>query len=383
MTVYWFMMAWVILFGILAQASARRVCVGEYLGEKVYEPRVHWFMAVVTFAVIIFFAGMRTTVGDTTAYIKMFNDYPLLQNAQNIIFDNTVKERGFKLFSIVVKTYISNDYTVWFSIIAIISGICVMIPIYKYSCNFTASAFLFMASCQFSWMFNGMRQFLAASIAFVCTGLILKNKTLLYIVIICLLGTIHRSAFILIPIYFIVKEEPWSKRTIIFIIAIIVAVIFASKFTELFNDAMDQIENGGYSINESRINDDGTNVIRILVESIPLILSFIYREKIKGKLTPIIKLSINMSLITSGIYITSNITRSGIIIGRLPIYFSMYNLILLPWLLQNIFEKKERDLIYYIMILCYFAFFYYQIVITWGGLGYVSKILNIKYTNLR
>ena len=30
MTVYWFMMAWVIFFGILAQGSARRVCVGEY-----------------------------------------------------------------------------------------------------------------------------------------------------------------------------------------------------------------------------------------------------------------------------------------------------------------------------------------------------------------
>ena len=39
MTVYWFMMAWVILFGILAQATSKRVCVGEYLGEEVYEAR--------------------------------------------------------------------------------------------------------------------------------------------------------------------------------------------------------------------------------------------------------------------------------------------------------------------------------------------------------
>ena len=379
MTVYWFMMAWVILFGIMAQVTAKRVCVGEYLGEDVYEPRANLFMALVTFAVIIFFAGARSYVADTTAYIKMFKDYPLFQNINDTIFGESVREPGFKLFSILVKTYISDNYTVWLSIIATISGICVMFPLYEYSCNFGVSAFLFMASCQFCWMFNGMRQFLAASIAFCCTGLILKNRILQYIVIICLLGTIHRSAFILIPIYFIVKGEPWSKRTLIFVIAIIVAVLFASKFTELFNDAMDQIENGGYSINESKATDDGTNIIRILVESIPLILAFTYRNKIKNKLTPIIKLSINMSLITSGVYIISKITKSSIIIGRVPIYFSMYNLILLPWLLKNIFEDREKNLVYYIMILCYFAFFYYQMIIAWGGMEYYSQILNLKY----
>ena len=38
------------------------------------------------------------------------------------------------------------------------------------------SVFLFMTSCQFSWMFNGMRQFLVAAIMFACTDLILKKK---------------------------------------------------------------------------------------------------------------------------------------------------------------------------------------------------------------
>ena len=211
MTVYWFMMAWVILFGILAQVSARRVCVGEYLGKKVYEPRVHLFMAVVTFAVIVFFAGARSFSGDTWSYINMFENYPFFQNIQDVIFDSNVREPGFRLFSILVKTYISDNYTVWLSIIAVISGVCVMIPLYRYSCNFGVSAFLFMASCQFSWMFNGMRQFLVAAIIFSCTGLILKNKTLSYIIIVCILSTIHKSALILIPMYFIAKGEPWNK----------------------------------------------------------------------------------------------------------------------------------------------------------------------------
>ena len=378
MTVYWFMMAWVIFFGILAQGSARRVCVGEYLGEDIYELRVHLFMAVVTFAVIIFFAGARSYVADTAAYIRMFNDYPLFQNAHDIIFDSSAREPGFRLFSILVKTYISDNYTVWLSIIAVISGICVMFPLYKYSCNFGVSAFLFMASCQFTWMFNGMRQFLVAAIIFSCTGLILKNKTLLYIIIVCILSTIHKSAFILIPMYFVAQGEPWNKRTLLFIGCIVLAMLFTSKFTNLLTDVVEQTDYAT-SVEEFRNTDDGTSIIRILVESIPIILAFIYRNRIKGKLTPIVKLSINMSLIASGLYVISKIASSGILLGRLPIYFSMYNLILLPWLLRNIFDKKEKDLVYYIMIICYFFFFYYQMEIAWGGLEYASKILNVKY----
>ena len=374
MKIYWFMLAWVIMFGIMSQIRAQYVCIGE--GR--YEARANLFMALATFSVIIFFAGMRSYVADTTAYIKMFNEYPLLSEAHDVIFDSGAREPGFRLFSILIKTYISDNYSVWLWIIAVISGIGVMVPLYKYSCNFGVSAFLFMASCQFTWMFNGMRQFLVASIIFACTGLILRNKTLLYIVIVCILSTIHTSALILIPMYFIAKGEPWNKRTMMFIGAIILAMVFADKFTNLLTDV---VENTDYatSVNEFKDTDDGTSVIRILVESVPIIIAFVYRDKIKDKLTPIIKLSINMSLIASGLYVISKVARSGILLGRLPIYFSMYNLILLPWLIKTIFEGKEKNLIYYTMIVCYFVFFYYQMCVAWGGMEYNSTILNLHY----
>ena len=101
----------------------------------------------------------------------------------------------------------------------------VALILYKYSCNFAVSAFLFMASCQFTWMFNGMRQFLVASIMFFCTDLILKKKFFIYALIVCILSTIHQSALILIPVYFIVTGEPWSKRTMLFVGCIILAII--------------------------------------------------------------------------------------------------------------------------------------------------------------
>lgn len=376
MTIYVFMLIWVIIFGILANATSKTVCVDSE--NMIYEQRVNLFFALMTFSVIIFFASLRSSVADTGAYISMFKSYPSdLSQIDGLLNGVAKRYPGFLVLTVLLKKF-TSDYNVWFTIIAVISGICVMIPLYKYSSNFGVSAFLFMASCQFSWMFNGMRQFLVASIIFACTGLVLRKKFIPYAIIVCLLSTIHTSALILIPMYFIVTGEPWNKRTMLFVGAIILAILFTSKFTGMLEDV---VENTDYatSMVEFKETDDGTSIMRIAVESVPVIIAFVYRNRIKDKLTPIIKLSINMSLVSSGLYIISKIARSGIMLGRLPIYFSMYNLILLPWLIKNIFNKEEKRLVYYLMIILYLAFFYYQMMIAWDGFGYASKILNLKY----
>ena len=376
MTIYVFMLIWVIIFGILANATSKTVCVDSE--NMIYEQRVNLFFALITFSVIIFFASLRSSVADTGAYISMFKSYPSdLSQIDGLLNGVAKRYPGFLVLTVLLRKF-TSDYNVWFTIIAVISGICVMIPLYKYSSNFGVSAFLFMASCQFSWMFNGMRQFLVASIIFACTGLVLRRKFIPYAIIVCILSTIHISALILIPMYFIVTGEPWNKRTMLFIGAIILAILFTSKFTGMLEDV---VENTDYatSMEEFKESDDGTSIMRIAVESVPVIIAFVYRNRIKDKLTPIIKLSINMSLVASGLYVISKIARSGIMLGRLPIYFSMYNLILLPWLIKNIFNKEEKRLVYYLMIVLYIAFFYYQMVITWNGFGYASKILGLNY----
>lgn len=376
MTIYVFMLIWVIIFGILANVTSKTVCVDSE--NMVYEQRVNLFFALMTFSVIIFFASLRSSVADTGAYISMFKSYPNdLSQIDGLLNGVAKRYPGFLVLTVILKKF-TSDYNVWFTIIAVISGICVMIPLYKYSSNFGVSAFLFMASCQFSWMFNGMRQFLVASIIFACTGLVLRRKFIPYAIIVCLLSTIHTSALILIPMYFIVTGEPWNKRTMLFVGGIILAILFTSKFTGMLEDV---VENTDYatSMEEFKETDDGTSIMRIAVESVPVIIAFVYRNRIKDKLTPIIKLSINMSLVASGLYVISKIARSGIMLGRLPIYFSMYNLILLPWLIKNIFNKEEKRLVYYLMIVLYIAFFYYQMVVTWNGFGYASKILGLNY----
>lgn len=371
MNVYVFLIIWVIFFGILSNMAAKPVCVG---GDK-YEYRTNLFMAILTFSFLIVLAGVRSGMADTYAYIQNFKDLPNNFAEMYKIVSSYQKSSGFYLFAGFIKCFISENYHIWLFMIATINGICVAFTLKKYSSDFATSALLFILTCYFTWMFNGLKQFFAATVMFAATGLILKKKFIPYMILILFMSTFHNSVLIFIPVYFIVQGEAWNRRTILFILLTIMVMVFAHQFTSLFNDV---IENTSYNDTVQLLSDtdNGTNIIRILVESVPTIIAFIYRKKIKEISTSTIDLCINMSIMGTGIYIISKILSSGVMIGRLPIYFTMYNLILLPWMIQNLFDKDIKKLIYYIMILCYFVFFYYQIFINWGGFKYVSDILN-------
>ena len=110
--------------------------------------------------------------------------------------------------------------------------------------------------------------------------------------------------------------------------------------------------------------DDGTNVFRVLVYSVPTILSLIGLKYIHYENDPVINFCANMSIVSTGLYIISMFT-SGIFIGRLPIYASLYNYILLPWEIDHMFTKKSSKIMGLFMVVAYLAFYWYQVVITW------------------
>lgn len=374
MPVYYFMLGWAIFWGCISELTAKVV----KIGNECYERRVNIFLAFVTFSAVIFFAGLRSGVADTLTYIKMYND--LQVGFYNII--DVLKESdqpGFILLSIFIKTYISQDFNVWFFIIASISGLCIMYGIYRYSENFGMSAFLFMASCNFSWMFNGIRQYLVVSILFAFTFLIEERKFIKYCILVFILTTIHKTAIVMIPIYFLAIKKPWHKTTLIIIVGILFCMIFADKFLNMFTEVM---ENSSYSEGYQEISkiDDGVNIITIFISLIPVLISFIFRKQLQiEKNVSVMDIATNMSILAVCIYIISKITRSGVLVGRMAIYFTTYNLILLPWLIDKSFDINEKRLIKYIMVICYLVLFYYQLNIAWEGLEYTSKILNLKY----
>ena len=338
----------------------------QYVTVNGYRERRYGKLAAVVMVLpIIYWAGTRGDVADTTAYRQGFfsTSSSLSSIPQIIISDN--QDKGFGVLNVFIKAVIGNRDVIYFIIIAALCMLCVAYTYQKYSYSFALSIFLFVISTDaYQWLFNGMRQFIPAAILFACMGLILKKKYIPLIIIILLVSTIHLSALLMLPCIFIVQGKPWNKKTMLFLAAVVVIILFVDRFTDVLETFL---ANTQYDDVTAQFQyDDGTNLLRVLVYSVPPVLALIGRKQIEKMYSPIINLSINMSIISMGIYIVSMFT-SGIYIGRLPIYFSLYNYILLPWELDNLFTKRSAILLKIAMVGFYAVFCYYQMAVTWGA----------------
>ena len=244
---------------------------------------------------------------------------------------------------------------------------CILIAIFrKYSISYLFSAFLFVASTDYiSWMFNGLRQFTAVVIVFAATTLIIERKFLPLIAVILLASTMHATALMMIPIVFIVQGEAWNKKTLCFIFAALLAIFFVGSFTSFLDSALADTQYKNVVSDYTEWEDDGTNPIRVLIYSIPAIISFFGRKQIKQSNSVVVNICTNMSIVSAGLYVVSMFT-SGIFIGRLPIYCSLYSYILLPWEIENIFDGKVKLYVYLGLVSGYLIFYYYQMHMIWG-----------------
>ena len=206
---------------------------------------------------------------------------------------------------------------------------------------------------------------MAVTIIFAATSLMLRKKYVPLFLVILFASLFHQSALLMIPIVLIAQGRAWNTRTLLFIAAAVVAVLFVDRFTVFLDTALEETQYANVVSDYTSWNDDGTNPIRVLVYSVPAILAFIGRKRIMYEDNRLINLCANFSLITAGLYLVSMVT-SGIFLGRIPIYTSLYSYILLPWEIESLFTRESRVLMYVAMIAGYLGFYYYQMHITWG-----------------
>ena len=336
--------------------------------------RVGLLFSFIVFLPMLLIAANRAVYsggfGDTMLYVLMYNGYPESVGELSNFLTWEEKDTGFIIFSTIVKQIFGVDYQPWLFIIAFISVICLVITYRRYTSEIVLCAFLFFVSTDFhSWMMNGMRQFLVTAILFALFPVLKKRNAkgyLTFIIATIVLYTFHSSCLVVLPMYYVAFGKAFNKKTISLFLAFFLAIVFLDQFTNLLDKSL---ESTHYSdVTTQMETDDGTSPLRVLMYSIPTILAFVYRKKLNENTPEIINISINMSTISTGLYVLAMVT-SGIYIGRLPIYFSLFNYILLPWEIKNFIKKESRNLIYGLLFLAYIIFFFYQMY-TWN-FGYI------------
>ncbi|HWJ78049.1 MAG TPA: EpsG family protein [Niallia sp.] len=356
MTVLWVMLLILFIFAFLSRYIPVSGIPFGY--STVTKPNKFMVFLVLTCLVLV--SGLRNTIGDTYAYMLV---YEMQDFSWEYILIN--KDPGFGVLQMFLQE-ISNDPQLLIFVTALITNLLIGITLYKYSRMIELSFYVYITAGLFTVSMNGIRQFLAASLIFIATKYLLNGDFKKYALIVILASTIHQSALVLLPIYFIVRREAWTKVTFLLLALAIFIVMGFNQFSEMLFASLENTQYGNYSTFE----EGGANKIRVLVDSVPVIIAFLGRDKLR-KLWPKSDIIVNLSVIN---LIFMIIATQNWIFARFNIYFSLYNLILISWIIY-LFKENNRKFVYYSLLVCYLIYFYYEQVIALG-LYYRSDYIN-------
>jgi len=322
---------------------------------------------------IIFFIGLRSGFADTRAYIGYFNI--IKYNTVESFYSFDDKDIGFALITSFFKNVLMNDFHLWLFGIASFSCIAVGRLYRKYSPDFALSVFLFIATAQFTYLTNGVKQFLALSVILIAIPALLNKKYIPFCIAALIASSIHLSIVVAIPMYFICIGKPFSIKTIfVTIIFCFLSVFFANQFLGLIDFVFQDTQYSAFSSQASETA--GSNAIRLIVSVVPVVLAFIKRKEIVITNDESINFFTNAAIINCA-FMTLSTAISGIFFGRISIYFDVFNLILYPILLVRFFKESHRKRLKQSMIILYTIWFWYQMVYIWDAY-YISDILGIN-----
>lgn len=332
-----------------------------------YDWRVTPVFAFMVMLPVIWMAGWRQGFGDTWTYAVAYTNLPSSWSGLPQYFATITKDSLYYRAEAVFKVLTGTEARGWFVFIAAFQSFCLMKMFRKYSDDVVLPIFLFVASSDFlSWMCNGIRQFTAVSIILLGTRFYIEKKWVKSILIIVFASFFHQSALLMIPFIFIAHGKIWNKRTLMFLFGVLISLTAVDRFTNILDGMLSVTQYGNVVSDYTTLfQDDGTNPLRVLVYALPAILSFFLREGIEENDSPVLRFCTNMSIVSAGMYLISMVT-SGIFLGRLPIYCSLYSYILLTWEIKNIFGPNNKNMAMVMAVSGYLLFYYYQLHFAWG-----------------
>ncbi len=355
MSVYYAIIVWIAFFALLSIVIPMQQK-ETVMGQQTIRFNIGW--AIVAVIPLLYYTTVRKNVGDTGNYMAMYEQLPESYSEIASYMTTQTKDRGFYFFACLIKATFGSNVQIFFFIVALIQILILVLIYRKYSTHYVMSIFLFLASTDYvSWLFNGIRQFMAVTITFALFSLILKKKYVPAIILILFASLFHQTALLMIPFIFIVQGKAWNKKTLLFIVAVVVIVAYVGQFTDILDNMLQETQYENVVSDWKEWGDNGTSALRVLVYAVPTILSLIGIRYINDANDSVINMCVNMSIISTGLYLVSMVT-SGIFIGRLPIYFSLYNYILLPWEIDHMFTKRSATFMKGALIVAYLAFYY-------------------------
>lgn len=288
--------------------------------------------------------GLRYNVG---------SDYLLYQNAFNNLATYERMEFGVATL-IKILNGLGFSYNTFLTIISFCTITFSYFSIKKYSKYPYQSLFLFICLGYYSMCFNGIRQMLAVSICLFSLKYLFNRKLFKYIICIGFAGTCHFTSLIMLPLYFIV-DRIYSKKTLILFMMVSFILYFLYNpllyaFTHMFPVYMPYYQKTSLTYWKPGV---GTYLIGTMHILMALII-IKYKNKII-KEDEKNKFYINLFFLSIPFYVLS---FQNALVSRFTYYFAIYEIFLIPYIINIFFIKKNK----YITIIITILFIVYYII---------------------
>ncbi|WRS26790.1 EpsG family protein [Oscillospiraceae bacterium MB08-C2-2] len=185
----------------------------------------------VNFAYMWFIATFRYGIGfDYESYIKIFQDIKAAEGFSGLL--NQGPELGFTLLTKAMAFFVPNSL-VMYGIYAALILIPIAVFIYLWCDNKWLSTWLFVTLTFFYTSMNFIRQSLACSIVALSYGFLRSKKPIPYFAMILLAATFHKTALIMIPVYFVCHLKLGKKLGILYGSMTVLLYIFSETILQL------------------------------------------------------------------------------------------------------------------------------------------------------
>jgi len=305
---------------------------------------------------LILFSGLRSSYNDTSAYIWEFQI--LETNKINLV---TVFEPygGFDIYQKVIKMYISSNPQVFIFITAIVTNLLYLKFFTAHTRRFCETLFLYLIG-NYIFSMAGLKQSIAVAISLLAIDCYMKKQYIKAIIFMLMAMSFHPYIICLLCIPFL-KNHLWDRKTILIIIVCILAFMNMDKVFEVFG-----IIGKDYSV--EKFDDYTINPIRVLIEAVPVCISFCYRKKIDRSSNKWMILGLNMRII-SFIFIAMGLIVNPIYFGRMSTYFTSLSIIAIPDMLNICWKTNRNGRIY---VMGYYLFFFLYFILDMTKIGSIS-----------
>ena len=323
--------------------------------------------------VMILFAGLRRTIGDTFYYIHMLETI-----AEN---GNHMPEWGQDnfLFSWLQYTIIrlGGDGATFVMLTSIMCFLPVLFIFRKYSPNFVLTVFFYFTTGVYCGTMNGIRQYIAVGIVLLSTKYLFspyKRDFFKFLAFVLVAYLFHTSAIIMLPVYFVCRRKAWSPSTFMIVAGGLAALIFVSLFLPSFLDMLEDTSYSQYTDSWFTSGEEGgANILRVGFHAIPLVLSAVYYKELRQR-GPVVDILINLSVFHFAIFLVS---LYNWIFARFAYYTYAYMAILLSLIFSTVFKDAKRK---GFKILLYIVYLFFFIIESKGMSGYRSDFFEPNNT---